>query len=320
MMKVIRILFLLAIVSAGFYLFPSIWNQNPVKAVTLSIAVGAGVILIEYLFTRLSAVYFISFLISMFVAFIFTIVVGIFLKNIEFSVNPSALNIISFIIFFYLCLSASVRLLRAKLIAGKSLKSEIIIIDTSAIIDGRIADIWATKFISSRLLIPRFVLKELQRIADSQDPLKRVRGRRGLDILNKMRKSKIDIVIDDQDFPDIKEVDAKLVQLAKMYNAPILTTDYNLNKVAELQGVTVLNINDLANALRPVFLPGERLKIRVVKEGKEYNQGVGYLEDGTMVVVEEARHLIGNVLDVEVKSVLQTSAGRIIFTRRVNNR
>ncbi len=320
MMKAIRILFLLVVISASFYLFPSIWNQNPVKAVILSVAVGGGVILVEYLFTRLSPVYFISFLISMFVAFIFTIVVNIFLKNMEFQVNPLALNIMSFIIFFYLSLSASVRSLRAKLIAGKSLKSEIIIIDTSAIIDGRIADIWATKFISSRLLIPRFVLKELQGIADSQDPLKRVRGRRGLDILNRMRKSKIDIVIDDQDFPDIKEVDAKLVQLAKIYNAPILTTDYNLNKVAELQGVTVLNINDLANALRPVFLPGERLKIRVVKEGKEYNQGVGYLEDGTMVVVEEARHLIGNVLDVEVKSVLQTSAGRIIFTRRINNR
>lgn len=319
-MKVLRILFLLVVISVSFYLFPSVWKQNPIKAGILSIAVGAGVVLIEYLFAHLSPVYFISFLISMFVAFIFTIVVDIFLQNIELRIDSLSLNILSFIIFFYLCLSAGIRSLRAKLIAGKSLKSEIIIIDTSAIIDGRIADIWATKFISSRLLIPRFVLKELQRIADSHDPLKRVRGRRGLDILNRMRKSKIDIIIDDQDFPEIKEVDAKLVQLAKIYNAPILTTDYNLNKVAELQGVTVLNINDLANALRPVFLPGERLKIRVVKEGKEHNQGVGYLEDGTMVVVEDARYLIGNVLDVEVKSVLQTSAGRIIFTRKINNR
>ncbi|MCD6080060.1 MAG: PIN domain nuclease [Candidatus Omnitrophica bacterium] len=319
MMKVIRVIFFILVVALSYYFFPQQWVQNPGMGVVLSAGIAMMLIGLEYFLSRLGTFYFLSFLISLFVAFVFTIIVNIFFKNQRLIVNPQVLNLGSLVVFLYLCFCASLKLLKAKFMAGKSLRSEIIIMDTSAIIDGRIADIWATKFLSARLLIPRFVLKELQRIADSQDPLKRARGRRGLDILNRMRKAKIDIIIDDQDFPEIKEVDAKLVQMAKLYNAPILTTDYNLNKVAELQGVTVLNINDLANALRPVFLPGERLKIRVVKEGKEHNQGVGYLEDGTMVVVEEARHLIGNFLDVEVKSVLQTSAGRIIFTRRVNH-
>lgn len=319
MMKAVRVIFFILIVGISYYIFPHHWAQSPVIGAILGVGIASILVGIEYFLSHLGPIQFLSFLVSIFVALVFTVIVNIFSKNLGFNINPQVLNVGSFIIFLYLCLSASLRLLRAKFITGKSLRSEIIIVDTSAIIDGRIADIWATKFLSARLLIPRFVLKELQRIADSQDPLKRARGRRGLDILNRMRKAKIDIVIDEQDFPEIKEVDAKLVQLAKLYNAPILTTDYNLNKVAELQGITVLNINDLANALRPVFLPGERLKIRVVKEGKEHNQGVGYLEDGTMVVVEDARHLIGNLLDVEVKSVLQTSAGRIIFTRRINH-
>jgi uncharacterized protein YacL len=166
------------------------------------------------------------------------------------------------------------------------------------------------------LVIPRFVLKELQQIADSQDVLKRNRGRRGLDILNKIQKSTyIDVRIAEEDFPELTEVDAKLIKLANVLGGKILTNDYNLNKIAELQGVTVLNINDLANALKPVVLPGEVLQVRITKEGKEYNQGVAYLDDGTMVVVDNARYLIGQSLSVIVTSVLQTSAGRMIFAK-----
>jgi len=196
---------------------------------------------------------------------------------------------------------------------------EITVLDTSVIIDGRISDICDSKFIRGRFIIPRFVLKELQQIADSQDALKRNRGRRGLDVLNKMQKNPhIDIKIHEEDFPDIHEVDAKLVKLAKVINARIFTNDYNLNKVAELQGVGVLNINELANALKPVMLPGEIVEVKVIKEGKEQNQGIGYLDDGTMIVVEGGRQLIGQTKKVTVTSILQTAAGRMIFAKVAN--
>lgn len=198
---------------------------------------------------------------------------------------------------------------------------EIIILDTSVIIDGRIADVCQTKFIEGRLVIPRFVLKELQQVADSQDPLKRNRGRRGLEILHKLQKeSKVDVKIHEEDFPDLSDVDTKLVKLAKVLNAKIFTTDYNLNRVAELQDVGVLNINELANALKPIVLPGELMEVKLIKEGKEYNQGVAYLDDGTMVVVEEGRRYIGQTIKVVVTSVLQTQAGRMIFTKPEGNR
>lgn len=191
------------------------------------------------------------------------------------------------------------------------------ILDTSAIIDGRIADICQTGFVEGTLVIPRFVLKELQYIADSSDVIKRNRGRRGLDVLRMMQKSPdIDVEIMDRDFLDIKEVDAKLVALAKNLAAKIITNDFNLNKVAELQGVIVLNINDLMNAIKPVILPGETMQVRVVKEGKEYNQGVAYLDDGTMVIVDNGRECLGQSIEVQVTSILQTAAGRLIFTRR----
>lgn len=195
-----------------------------------------------------------------------------------------------------------------------------ILLDTSVIIDGRIIDLCQTRFIEGRMVIPRFVLKELQQIADSSDALKRNRGRRGLDILNKIQKlDRIVVKIHDEDFPEITEVDAKLVKMAKVLDGKILTNDYNLNKVAELEGVVVLNINDLSNALKAIVLPGELLEVKVVKEGKEFNQGVAYLDDGTMVVVEEARKLLGQTLNVAVTSVLQTSAGRMIFGKIEDN-
>lgn len=188
------------------------------------------------------------------------------------------------------------------------------IFDTSAIIDGRIADVCETGFVEGPFVIPQFVLRELQHIADSSDQKKRTRGRRGLDILRKIQKmSGVDIRILDEDFPRIREVDEKLVALARAHNGKVVTTDYNLNKVCEVQGVPVLNVNELANALRPVVLPGESMKVTIMKEGKEQNQGVAYLDDGTMVVVEQASRLIGKRLDISVTSVLQTTAGRMIF-------
>ncbi len=203
---------------------------------------------------------------------------------------------------------------RMKLLRGQSGGGKIL--DTSVIVDGRIADICKTGFIEGEVLIPRFVLKELQQVADSQDPLKRNRGRRGLDILNKIRKEKrVNVRIIDRDFPEIKDVDAKLIKLAKAIGARVITNDFNLNKIAELEGVEVLNINELSNALKPYVLPGEELRVQIIREGKEVDQGVGYLDDGTMVVVEEGKKYINTVVDTVVTSVLQTPAGRMIFAR-----
>jgi uncharacterized protein YacL len=203
-----------------------------------------------------------------------------------------------------------------RLFRGQSIEEHLKILDTSVIIDGRIADVCETGFLEGVFIVPQFILQELQHIADSADPMKRARGRRGLDILHKIQKmSRITVRIVEEDFPKIKEVDAKLVALAKLINAKVVTNDFNLNKVAELQGVSVLNINELANSLKPVVLPGETMKVFILKEGKEYNQGVAYLDDGTMVVVENARRLIGKNADVTVTSVLQTTAGRMIFSK-----
>jgi uncharacterized protein YacL len=193
------------------------------------------------------------------------------------------------------------------------------ILDTSVIIDGRIADICETGFMDGTLVIPQFVLKELQLVADSSDSMKRNRGRRGLDILQKIQKmSGVDVMISDMDFPEVREVDLKLIELARAMQGKIVTNDFNLNKVAQLRGVDVLNINELANSLKPVVLPGEIMKVFVLKEGKEYNQGVAYLDDGTMVVVDNARKMIGKTIDVVVTSVLQTTAGKMIFGRFID--
>jgi uncharacterized protein YacL len=189
------------------------------------------------------------------------------------------------------------------------------ILDTSVIIDGRVADICETDFLEGPLIIPQFVLQELQHIADSADNLKRARGRRGLDILNRMQKGDtVEVKVVDEDYPDIKEVDAKLIALAREMHAKIVTNDFNLNKVAQLQGVPVLNINQLANALKPMVLPGEVLHLQIMREGKEQGQGVAYLDDGTMVVVENASRHLGQEVEASVTSILQTTAGRMIFT------
>ena len=200
--------------------------------------------------------------------------------------------------------------------SDKVSRRDLKILDTSVIIDGRIADVAETGFLSGTLIIPQFILRELQQVADSPDSSKRQRGRRDLDMLNRLQNnSSLDIQIVETDFPSVREVDLKLIELGKQLDAVIVTNDFNLNKVSQLRGVSVLNINELANALKPVVLPGEAMRVFILKEGKEYNQGVAYLDDGTMVVVDNARRLIGKNADIAVTSVLQTTAGKMIFGR-----
>jgi uncharacterized protein YacL len=200
--------------------------------------------------------------------------------------------------------------------SDKTSRRDYKILDTSVIIDGRIADVAETGFLGGTIVIPQFILRELQQVADSPDSSKRQRGRRGLDMLNRLQNNNtLDIQIVETDFPAVREVDLKLIELGKQLDAVIVTNDFNLNKVAQLRGVQVLNINELANALKPVVLPGEAMRVFILKEGKEYNQGVAYLDDGTMVVVDNARKLIGRNADIAVTSVLQTTAGKMIFGR-----
>jgi len=200
--------------------------------------------------------------------------------------------------------------------SDKATRRDVKILDTSVIIDGRIADIAETGFLSGTLVIPQFILRELQQVADSPDSSKRQRGRRGLDMLNRLQgNAALDIQVVDTDFPAVKEVDLKLLELSKQLDGVVVTNDFNLNKVAQLHGIQVLNINELANSLKPVVLPGEAMRVFILKEGKEYNQGVAYLDDGTMVVVDNARRMIGKNADIAVTSVLQTTAGKMIFGR-----
>jgi len=247
----------------------------------------------------------------------------------------TAVSVLSYLLFGYLGIKISTRkkddviwsinIKKGQIIKGKSeknIKSNLIspkILDTSVIIDGRIADICRTGFIEGTLVIPEFVLKELRHIADSSDSLKRNRGRRGLDILNILQKEKIvDVVIESKDYGDNIEVDVKLLKLAQEFGGKVLTNDFNLNKVAEFQGVDVLNINELANAVKPVVLPGEEMNVMIVKDGKESGQGLAYLDDGTMIVIEGGKKCIGDSVVVTVTSVLQTAAGRMIFAKLKN--
>ena len=198
----------------------------------------------------------------------------------------------------------------------RSMKHAFKVLDTSVIIDGRVADIAEAQFLDGTVIIPQFVLRELQLVADSADPLKRQRGRRGLEVLQRVQKmAHLDVQIAEDDFQNVADVDMKLIELAKRYNAKIVTNDFNLNKVATLQGIEIMNVNQLANALKPVVLPGEAMRVFILREGKEYNQGVAYLDDGTMVVVDGARKMINKTVDITVTSVHQTTAGKMIFGR-----
>jgi len=236
---------------------------------------------------------------------------------------PAALRLFLVLLFLYggLALGAahagrlSPRSMRSSWI-GTTREQNYKILDTSAIIDGRIADVCETGFVDGTLVVPQFVLRELQQVADSSDGMKRNRGRKGLEILQRIKKDPdVRVVFPEQDFPEIKDVDLKLIELARRMSGRIITNDFNLNKVAELRGVRVLNINMLANSLKPVVLPGEPMNLFILKEGKEPNQGVGYLDDGTMVVVDNAKRFLGRSIDITVTSVLQTTAGKMFFGR-----
>lgn len=327
----VRIFFAFLSIFVGYHVGWLVSDFNPVYAAT-----GAGigffssllVILLEIRLrkvsiTNLSAAVF-GLIFGFFIAWILTLVLRLIPMDVKIY---SSLNIIFILVFCYLGMVIAMRgkdefnlIIPYVRFTRQGERDEIIILDTSVIIDGRIVDIAKTRFIEGRFLVPRFVLRELQQVADSRDALKRNRGRRGLDVLNKLQKdTHLTVKIHEEDFPEIKDVDAKLVKLAKFLNAKVFTNDFNLNKIAELQNVSVLNINDLTNALKPIVLTGEEMTVKITKEGKEHNQGVAYLDDGTMVVVDNARHLIGQTKTVIVSSVLQTSAGRMIFASRIED-
>ncbi len=328
---IIRIFFVVISAVIGYqigFLFEKTYQYAPAVSLIIFILGACAILLLEMAMKKVS--------LRGLSAAVFGLILGLLISSIITNsfITPSLSEpfslIFQMVVTLVFCYLGMVLALRGKdefnliipyvKFSRQDIAEDIILLDTSVIIDGRISDLCSTRFVSGRFIIPRFILKELQQIADSQDSLKRARGRRGLDILNKIQKNtNIDVKINEEDFPNIQDVDGKLVRLAKILNAKIFTNDFNLNKIAELEGIVVLNINDLANALRIVVLPGEILDIRIIKEGKEFNQGVAYLDDGTMIVVEGGKNLIGQSLRVVVTSVLQTSAGRMIFAKIDNS-
>ena len=323
----LRAFFVILSTIVGYYVGGILGNFDITWRVGGAVAglVGSSfIVILEFVMRRFSVRNLSAAVFGLIFGFFMAWIVTSVLKLIPMSVELfSSLQIIMILIFCYLGMVIAMRgkdefnlIVPYVKFVRQDEHEDIILLDTSVIIDGRIADILQTRFVEGRIVIPRFVLRELQQIADSGDSLKRNRGRRGLDILNKIQKdSHLNVRINEEDFPEIKDVDAKLVKLGQLVGGRVVTNDFNLNKIAELQGVTVLNINELANALRPIVLPGEMMEVRISKEGKEYNQGVGYLDDGTMVVVDNTRQMIGQVIKVAVTSVLQTSAGRMIFAK-----
>ena len=328
-----RIFFIIVCGLVGVQLggtYGTIANQN-YALIGLGIGVLGAivVIVIEVLMRRASVSGLSAAVFGLIFGLIMAVLVSFALNMIPMTETlRSSLRVILMLVFCYLGMVVAMRgkdefnlIIPYVRLSRQDMSTELIILDTSVIIDGRICDISQTKFVEGRFLIPRFVLKELQQIADSKDSLKRNRGRRGLEILSKIQKNpQFDVRVHEEDFSELVDVDSKLIKLAKILNAKIFTNDFNLGKVAELQGIKVLNINELANALKPIVLPGEMLEVKVIKEGKEYNQGIGYLDDGTMIVVENGKHLLGQTIRTSVTSVLQTTAGRMIFTKPLNDR
>ena len=316
-----RIIFFLVFAAGGYIVGAK--EAIPYLGLMWGAGVGALALILEYVLTMVGFGTVIVGLIGLSIGLLFAKLIYFPLKTIFVNMDGTYIGLILNALFGYSGLLLGLRTGKDFTISNvvKAFKTRVEeehakIIDTSVIIDGRIVDVCEAGFIEGTFIIPQFILQELQHIADSADSMRRARGRRGLDVLHKIQKmSGITVKIIDEDFPKIKEVDAKLVALARLLGAKIITNDFNLNKVAELQGVTVLNLNELANALKPVVLPGETMNIFIVKEGKEFNQGVGYLDDGTMVVVDNARRLINQQMDVVVTSVLQTTAGRMIFAK-----
>ena len=321
---IIRFISILILSCAAFFLRP--FNLAGPLAALLGLAFGCAIVLFEIRLKQVS----LGRLLGAAFGAVFGLLGAYLVSLVLGQALPDSYNALPFIKILLLVLMAYVGLVvgasKGELLnldalgglfggekgAGNSQK----ILDTSVIIDGRIADIADTGFLDGTLIIPQFVLHELQLVADSADSMKRNRGRRGLDILQRIQKMpNLRIQIVEQDFPNVREVDMKLIELAKVLDCSVVTNDFNLNKVAQLRGVEVLNINELANALKPIVLPGETMRVFILKEGKEYNQGVAYLDDGTMVVVDNAKRMISKTVEVAVTSVLQTTAGKMIFGR-----
>jgi len=321
---VIRILFILAVIVAAHFLRPG--GLNFPWADLVGLATGLAIVLFEIRIRQISLKRLIGAAIGSVLgiagAFLMSKVLAESLPENTTTVPFLQLTILLLMTYVGLVVGANKGdMLNLAALGGlfggeKAARQTFKILDTSVIIDGRIADVAETGFLEGSLVIPQFVLRELQLVADSAEATKRNRGRRGLDILQRLQKiPHLNVQIVEEDFPHIRDVDMKLVELGKLYNCKVVTNDFNLNKVANLHGVEVLNINELANALKPVVLPGETMRVFILKEGKEYNQGVAYLDDGTMVVVDNAKKMISKTIDISVTSVLQTTAGKMIFGR-----
>jgi uncharacterized protein YacL len=320
---VIRILFVLVLTATCFFLRP--FALQPWTAAILGGAAAGAVIVFELRVRALSLKRLLGAVLGSVLGIVGAALFGLVLAgSLPSGGTRSVLQLFVLMLMSYVGLMVGASkgdLLNftgglAELFAGERAggKRNLKILDTSAVIDGRIVDVVETGFLEGTLLVPEFVLRELQIIADSSDSSRRQRGRRGLDILQKMQSNPtLAVQIIEDDFPRLREVDLKLIELAKKMGAPVVTNDINLSKVAQLHHVRVLNLNDLANSLKPLVLPGEKMNIVVLKEGKEYNQGVGYLDDGTMVVVDHARRMIGRAVEITVTSVLQTASGKMIF-------
>jgi uncharacterized protein YacL len=320
---IIRAFFIVLIAVAAFFLRP--FDLAPAVAAGCGLAIGIAIVLFEVRLKEVSLKRLIGAaagsVLGILGAFLMSLVLS---RALPSTTSVSFLQILLLLVMMYVGLIVGANkgdMLNLAALGGlfggeKVSKQPFKILDTSVIIDGRIADVAETGFLDGILVIPQFVLRELQLVADSADSMKRNRGRRGLDILQRIQKMpQLHVQILEDDFPQVREVDMKLIELAKVYDCKIVTNDFNLNKVAQLHGVEVLNINELANALKPVVLPGETMRVFILKEGKEYNQGVAYLDDGTMVVVDNAKRLISKTIDITVTSVLQTTAGKMIFGR-----
>jgi uncharacterized protein YacL len=321
---VIRIFFILLLGCAAFALRP--FQLTGLVSGALGLLLGLGIVFFEIRLKKISLKRLLGAatgsVLGILGAYLASLVLGRAFPNDQSTIPFLQIGILLWMAYVGLVIGANKGdMLNLAAFGGlfggeKTSKHSFKILDTSVIIDGRIADIAETGFLDGALVIPQFVLRELQLVADSADSMKRNRGRRGLDILQRVQKMpQLNVQIVEDDFPNVRDVDMKLIELAKLYDCKIVTNDFNLNKVAQLHGVDVLNINELANALKPVVLPGELMRVFILKEGKEYNQGVAYLDDGTMVVVDNAKRMISKTIDISVTSVLQTTAGKMIFGR-----
>jgi uncharacterized protein YacL len=319
----VRLIFSIACVAAGYHLHP--FGLSNYVAAGVGLAFAIAVFLFEIRLQRASLRRLIGAAIGSILGILGSYLMGLVLARTSIPEGSrSFLDVGLLLVMTYIGLVIGANkgdMLNLAALGGlfgseRSTRRMPKVLDTSVIIDGRIADICEAHFLDGVMLIPQFVLRELQFVADSADSLKRQRGRRGLEVLQRIQKMPhLEVEIADDDFPNIADVDLKLIELAKRYDGKIITNDYNLNKVASLQGIEILNVNQLANALKPVVLPGETMRVFILREGKEYNQGVAYLDDGTMVVVDGARRMINKTIDITVTSVHQTTAGKMIFGR-----